>query len=388
MHGAEVASVWEVQNGASLLLPAYVALAVVTGTCGGLLLQLLIARAERSRPHRVMLGLLVATGAALAAFGVGGGRHLAAPGLRLGFSLGMAGLACAAVVLSAPLLSAKLRRRPAAFSLGAFAVILLLELLNRFLLVRLYPAFHTALAGAALLVAPAVLVPLVASRGRTRRRDPRTGVVVGLSLGLLAAMGALLARPAAVRLSRFDNLRLILLDAAPLAAEVVTASANLAPPEPLLEPTDAGQADASPDGQAALNFQGHDLLLVTIDALRADHVGAYGYSRKLTPNFDALATHGSVFEHAYCPTPHTSYSVTSLLTGKYLRPLLLQGAGEDSDTWAGLFRTYGYRTAAFYPPAVFFIDQSRFVGFEQRALDFEYKWVEFAEGEKRLDASA
>ena len=77
-------------------------------------------------------------------------------------------------------------------------------------------------------------------------------------------------------------------------------------------------------------------------------------------------------------------SVTSLLTGKYMRPLLLQGAGGDSDTWAGLLRTYGYRTAAFYPPAVFFIDQSRFQGFEKRSLDFEYRWVEFAEGEKRL----
>jgi hypothetical protein len=68
-------------------------------------------------------------------------------------------------------------------------------------------------------------------------------------------------------------------------------------------------------------------------------VGAYGYARKVTPHFDALAKVGTVFERAYCPTPHTSYSVTSLLTGKYMRPLLLQSAGEDSDTWAGLLRT-------------------------------------------------
>src|SRR5690606_21496914 len=79
-----------------------------------------------------------------------------------------------------------------------------------------------------------------------------------------------------------------------------------------------------------------------------------------------------------------SYSVTSLMTGKYMRPLLLQGAGQDSDTWAGLLRTYGYRTAAFYPPAIFFIDTDRFDSFKQRGLDFEYQKVEFAEGEKRL----
>jgi len=388
VRGSELSSFWEVQHGAVLLLPACLAVAVVTGTSGGLLLQLL-TRAERSRPHRIMLGLLVATGAALSAFGVGGGRHLAAPGLRLGFALLAAGVACAAVVLVAAPVSARLRRAPAAFAAGSAAVVLLLELVNRFALVRLYPVFHTALAGAALLLAPAVLVPLLANRWPIKRgrADARQGVVVALGLALLAALGVVLWRPAAQSLARFDNLRLILLESAPIAAELVTESARLAPPEPLTEPDDAASVDAqlgASPGQASLSFQGRDLLLITIDALRADHVGAYGYGRKLTPHFDELATRGSVFERAYCPTPHTSYSVTSLLTGKYLRPLLLQGTGEDSDTWAGLLRTYGYRTAAFYPPAVFFIDQSRFTSFEKRALDFEYKWVEFAEGEKRL----
>src|SRR5258706_15440556 len=48
LRGAEVSSIWEVQNGASLLLPAYLTLGIVGGTSGGLLLQLL-TRAERSR---------------------------------------------------------------------------------------------------------------------------------------------------------------------------------------------------------------------------------------------------------------------------------------------------------------------------------------------------
>src|SRR4051794_19548713 len=54
LHGGEVSSIWEVQNGASLLLPGYAVLAIVLGSCGGLLLQLL-GQAERSRPHRIML---------------------------------------------------------------------------------------------------------------------------------------------------------------------------------------------------------------------------------------------------------------------------------------------------------------------------------------------
>ena len=193
VRGAEISSIWEVQNGGALLLPAYLTLSVVAGVSGGLLLQLL-ARAERSRPHRVMLGLLVATAAALGAFGVGGGRHLAAPGLRLGFALVVAGLACAATVLTAGRLSSQLRRAPRVFSAAASATIVALELLNQFVLVRLYPAFHVGLAAAALVLAPAVLVPLtLAGRGRFRH-DARSNAFVVLSLGLVAALGALLAR--------------------------------------------------------------------------------------------------------------------------------------------------------------------------------------------------
>ncbi len=386
-RSAEVSSIWEIQGGAPLLVPALLVLALLSGSCGALLLQLL-RRSERSRPHRVMFSLLIATAAAMSAFGVSGGRQLSAPGARLGFSLAVAGAACAVAALGAPHLAKALRRSPPLWAVGVGALILLLELANRFILVRLYPAFHSALAAAALLLAPALVLPLLRPPVRRGPRDRRLRVAAGLGFALVVALSALLVTPAAARLSRFDNLRLLLLESAPIAGQVVTASALLSPPPPLDdaggEVADAASADGSRKAAAALKFEGHDVLLVTVDALRADHVGAYGYHRKLTPNFDALAARGTLFERAYCPTPHTSYSVSSLLTGKYMRPLLLQGAGEDSDTWAGLLRTYGYRTAAFYPPAVFFIDQSRFASFEKRALDFEYRWVEFAEGEKRI----
>ena len=68
-----------------------------------------------------------------------------------------------------------------------------------------------------------------------------------------------------------------------------------------------------------------------------------------------------------------------MMTGKYMRPLLALGLGEDSETWAAHLRRYGYRTAAFYPPAVFFIDADRFASFEASGLDFEYAKVEFAD---------
>jgi len=388
LRRAELSSVWEVQHGAALLLPGYVVLSVLAGSLSSVALGLLM-RAEASRPHRIALGLLLATPAALGAFGVGGGRHLADPGTRMSFSLLVAAVAFVAAALLARTIAERMRRSPRLFSTSVALVIVLLELCNRFVLVRLYPAFHTTLSLAALLLAPFAVWPLLLSRPTLGgRKGQRRSAAIGLLLACAFLVGGVLLRPAAERLSRFDNFRLLLLESAPLSREVVAASARLAPPEPLPDEADViGSGETKLPGEArapALNFEGRDVLLVTIDALRADHVAAYGYSRKLTPHLDSLAARGTLFERAYCPTPHTSYSVTSLMTGKYMRPLLLQGAGEDSDTLASLLRTYGYRTAAFYPPAVFFIDSARFARFEHSFLGFEYRWVEFAEGEKRI----
>jgi choline-sulfatase len=60
-----------------------------------------------------------------------------------------------------------------------------------------------------------------------------------------------------------------------------------------------------------------DVLLITIDTLRADHIGAYGYKKAETPTIDGLARSGVLFEHAYSQVPLTLASHTSLLTGTY-----------------------------------------------------------------------
>jgi arylsulfatase A-like enzyme len=60
-----------------------------------------------------------------------------------------------------------------------------------------------------------------------------------------------------------------------------------------------------------------NILLVTIDTLRADHVGAYGYPRATTPAIDALAAEGSLFEHAFAHAPSTRYSMPAILTGRH-----------------------------------------------------------------------
>ena len=60
-----------------------------------------------------------------------------------------------------------------------------------------------------------------------------------------------------------------------------------------------------------------NLLLVTIDTLRADHVGAYGYPRSQASFVDQIAQSGATFERAYAAAPITLPSHATLMTGRY-----------------------------------------------------------------------
>src|SRR5688500_17994384 len=60
-----------------------------------------------------------------------------------------------------------------------------------------------------------------------------------------------------------------------------------------------------------------NLLLVTIDTLRADRVGAYGYAAAETPVMDGLARRGARFENALTAVPITGPAHASFFTGQY-----------------------------------------------------------------------
>jgi arylsulfatase A-like enzyme len=61
----------------------------------------------------------------------------------------------------------------------------------------------------------------------------------------------------------------------------------------------------------------HNVLLISIDSLRADHVGAYGYRRPTTPALDAFAAGATRFAWAFSTTPSTRWAIPSLATGRY-----------------------------------------------------------------------
>lgn len=58
------------------------------------------------------------------------------------------------------------------------------------------------------------------------------------------------------------------------------------------------------------------VILISIDTLRADHLPAYGYTKIRTPNIDALAANGTLFENAWSHVPQTLPAHTSILSGR------------------------------------------------------------------------
>lgn len=104
-----------------------------------------------------------------------------------------------------------------------------------------------------------------------------------------------------------------------------------------------------------------NILLVTVDTLRADHLGCYGYFRDTSPTIDALAEESVFFERAYCPMATTLPSHASLLTG--LLPLehgILANQEHGGDGFrsrpgarsiAEFLREEGYATGAFVSAA-------------------------------------
>ncbi|HUO86991.1 MAG TPA: sulfatase [Thermoanaerobaculia bacterium] len=96
-----------------------------------------------------------------------------------------------------------------------------------------------------------------------------------------------------------------------------------------------------------------NVVLIVVDTLRADHLGAYGHHRGTSPQIDRrLAARGTLFESAYAQAPWTLPSVLSYLTGRHPGELIDPGGQPiavppEVPTLAERLRAAGYRTGAF-----------------------------------------
>lgn len=87
------------------------------------------------------------------------------------------------------------------------------------------------------------------------------------------------------------------------------------PPPPLRRPF--ATAESARADLLRSRLQGLDVLLIILDAARAQQFGCYGYERATTPEIDRIAREGVVFERAYAPAVYTLASMASLWTSLY-----------------------------------------------------------------------
>lgn len=139
---------------------------------------------------------------------------------------------------------------------------------------------------------------------------------------------------------------------------------GMAPP-PFFEVPAAVPADA--------NF-----LFVTVDTLRADRLGAYGYKRPTTPQLDKVAAEGIVFENGWAHAPSTRYSMPTIATGRWPTTVALDPcAGCDSwwhriapgqTTLGESMKALGLKTGAFFAYSYFMKSNAR--GYERGIDDY------------------
>lgn len=94
-----------------------------------------------------------------------------------------------------------------------------------------------------------------------------------------------------------------------------------------------------------------NVILITIETLRADHLSIYGYDKETSPNIDDFAKEGIIFANAVSAAPSTCPSIASIMTSKYpsfhgmlLNPYYFP---QENITLAEILKKNGYQTAAF-----------------------------------------
>jgi choline-sulfatase len=130
-----------------------------------------------------------------------------------------------------------------------------------------------------------------------------------------------------------------------------------------------------------------DILLLTVDTLRADHTGPYGYARSTTPRLAAYFEEGRIFERSYATSSYTSASVVSVLSGllpQDHRVRLFDQLVPETTRIVTDLLPEAYQAAAFVSNAVLSDDA---LGIAARFDHFDDE-VEFREGTPQLDRNA
>jgi arylsulfatase A-like enzyme len=160
----------------------------------------------------------------------------------------------------------------------------------------------------------------VAPRGRIRRVSPvATAALVAAAAGVF-----ILARTSAVGLLR-----------------------SSVPPERLRNPLPQELCDQARSDMPDSTF---NIVLLTVDALRPDHLGCYGYPRNTSPVIDSLAASGVIFNNGVVQYPMTSPNFATMFTGTYPSTHGIKRVqtilSDDNVTLAEVLKAAGFYTCA------------------------------------------
>jgi arylsulfatase A-like enzyme len=137
----------------------------------------------------------------------------------------------------------------------------------------------------------------------------------------------------------------------PAASPIPSASAAASVSSGVREPRPVSSDGTDSARSGGKGTEKADIIVVSLDSVRADHIGVYGYKRPTSIKLDAFATQASIFERAYAAGPETRTAIAPLATGKYLEqcarddrpwPTLL----DSEETIAERLQKAGYATAA------------------------------------------
>ncbi|HKW66386.1 MAG TPA: sulfatase-like hydrolase/transferase [Terriglobales bacterium] len=205
------------------------------------------------------------------------------------------------------------------------------------------------------LVEPALPAPWPAAIAA----HPLAETVIVMLLTLLLALGAaLLLTRLRIRHAHRRSLPWVAAVAALLVIGLVTF-------QRLHERREISRLPAPPPGA-------HNVLVIVVDTLRADHLSTYGYARPTSPNLSRIADQGVLFENAMAPSSWTLPSHASMLTGLYPHQHGATYMGSSLvphlPTLGEAFQHLGYRTAGFSASTYFF---SRRTGLGRGFIHFE-----------------
>lgn len=251
-------------------------------------------------------------------------------------------------------------------ALCAFVLAWVLHGADHRVLPRLYEYLHAGL-GALTFLFFAVSVIFVLPE---RKFAPRT---IGLATVVIVSLGAL----AFVKLPSLPNVRAEVYGAhSPFVRHGVLALDGVLPKRS--ERFDAGalraarrRLERSTARESLLPvIDGASVLLITVDALRADRLRRRVDGVLLAPFMASLADGGVEFTRAYTQAPHSSYSLTTLHTGEFVHETVPLGQRQPLVTIAGALTSVGWSTAALYTRGIFFTEGERLAPYRDSDFGF------------------